>query len=319
MVRKKRQRPGGHEQEDRSHRGSSGTLYVVSTPIGNLEDITLRALRVLKSVDFIAAEGVRHSKRLCTHYGIKTVLTRYNQHNHRVKTAQIIRHLKAGHDVALITNAGTPGISDPGSMLIREAKENGIGVSPVPGPSAVTAAVSVSGIKVDRFVFHGFLSGKAGRRRKELQAMADEARALVFFEAPHRIKATLEDILDVLGDRQVVLLKEMTKLHEKVQGGSVREMINRLNRESVKGEYTLVLAGRQERRSESPVTGEILGKMERLLREGDMSSREIAAKLARDEGMAYRRLYKACLDLKNAMELPAAPFLKNGVEKDADN
>jgi 16S rRNA (cytidine1402-2'-O)-methyltransferase len=319
MVRKKRYRPGGREQEDQSRQGSSGTLYVVSTPIGNLEDITLRALRVLKSVDLIAAEGVRHSKRLCTHYGIKTAFTSYNQHNQRVKGAEIIRRLKVGSDVALITNAGTPGISDPGSMLIREAKEREIRVSPVPGPSAVTAAISVSGVKVDRFVFHGFLSGKAGRRRKELQGMADEARALVFFEAPHRIKATLEDILEILGDRQIVLLKEMTKLHETVQGGSVRELINRLNAESIKGEYTLVLAGRQGRRSDTPVNGAILGKMERLLREGNMSTKEIATKLARDEGMAYRRLYRACLDIKNAMELPATPFLKNGVEKDAYN
>jgi 16S rRNA (cytidine1402-2'-O)-methyltransferase len=291
---------------------------VVSTPIGNLQDISFRALQVLKSSDLIAAEGVSHSKRLCTHYGIKTVLTSYNQHNQRVKGPEILARLEAGHDVALITNAGTPGISDPGSMLIREAHERRIRVCPVPGPSAVTAALSVSGLKVDRFVFLGFLPSKEGKRRKEIETLAEETRALVLFEAPHRIRATLRDIRDILGDRKAVLLKEMTKLHETVEGGTVTELIQGLGTEAVRGEYTLVLAGKEEEKADIPLGGEIRERIERLLREENMGVKEIATKLARHEDMPYRGLYKACLGIRKSLK-PPGPLLKNGVDKDTEN
>ncbi len=174
-----------------------GTLYIVSTPIGNLEDITLRALNTLKRVDVIAAEGVRHSMGLCRHYGIKTRLTRYNQHNRKLKGPELIGRLKSGSEIALITNAGTPGVSDPGVSLIRRALEENITVSPIPGPSAVTAALSVSGLPGDRFRFVGFISNRSSRRKKELKDLVSETQTMVFFEAPHRIRAMLVDLMEI--------------------------------------------------------------------------------------------------------------------------
>ncbi|UCF55853.1 MAG: 16S rRNA (cytidine(1402)-2'-O)-methyltransferase, partial [Deltaproteobacteria bacterium] len=182
--------------------GNSGILYIVSTPIGNLEDITLRALRILKSVDLIAAESVKHSRGLCQHYGIKTRLISYNQHNQQEKGPELIRRLKSGSDIALVTNAGTPGVSDPGSLLINQAMEKNINVSPIPGPSAVIAALSVSGLQAERFLFLGFLPNRSSKRRKELKNLISEHRTMVFFEAPHRLQAMLTDLKEILGDRQ---------------------------------------------------------------------------------------------------------------------
>ncbi|MFC1869484.1 16S rRNA (cytidine(1402)-2'-O)-methyltransferase [Thermodesulfobacteriota bacterium] len=179
-----------------------GTLYVVSTPIGNLEDITLRALKVLKDVDMIAAENVRHTKGFCNHYGIKTRLTGYNQHNRKGRGPDLIERMKAGSDIALVTSAGTPAVSDPGAMLIHMAIEEDIRVSPVPGPSAAIAALSVCGLRVDRFLFLGFLSNRPSKRKKELKNLVDEHRTMLFFEAPHRVKSMLTDLYGVFGDHQ---------------------------------------------------------------------------------------------------------------------
>lgn len=278
-----------------------GTLFVVSTPLGNLEDITLRALRVLKEVDWIAAETVEHTKNLCRHYGIATRLTAFNQHNERSKGPELIRELKAGRSVALVTNAGTPAISDPGVALVAGALKAGARVSPVPGPSAVTAALSASGMRACPFLFYGFLSPRPGKRRKELEALRRLPHTLVFFEAPHRLKEMLGDVKAVLGDRALVLHKEMTKRFEGSVKGSVASLLGRLSEEEVRGEYTLVVAGCEEKEEAATLDQEVQEKMARLLKEGAMSLKDIAHAVASETGVEYRKVYKACLSMKQAM------------------
>lgn len=279
-----------------------GTLYVVSTPIGNLEDITLRALRILKSVDLIAAENVRHSMRLCKHYGIKKRLISYNQHNQKVKGSEIIRRLKSGYDVALVTNAGTPGVSDPGVLLINQALEDNIKVSPIPGPSAITAAFSVSGMRSDSFLFLGFLSNRSGKRRKDLKELLSEHHTMVFFEAPHRLQAMLGDLMEILGDRKVVILRELTKTYEEVILGSVSSVLGRLKEVEVKGEFTVVVAGKENEKELFLLDEKAQKRIERLLKEDRMSMKDIATHLSVEEGLAYRNIYKECLSIKRAMQ-----------------
>ena len=282
------------------HRGA-GTLYVVSTPIGNLEDITLRALKVLGEVELIAAESVDHTRVLCERYGIKTRLTSYNQHNRKTRGPALLRRLKSGRDVALVTNAGAPGVSDPGVFLVGRAREEGIRVSPVPGPSAVTAALSAAGLRAERFLFLGFLSHKKGRRRKELKALERRPYTLVFFEAPHRLVATLEDMLEILGDRPLVLFKEMTKLFEQVVGGTLHDLLERIRPEAkIRGEYTLVVAGSEKGEEGGGLDEEIEDRIDRMLKAGGMSIRDMAQKIASESGLDYRNVYKACIQRKRA-------------------
>ena len=287
--------------ESKIRNPESGILYVVSTPIGNLEDITLRALRILKGVGLIAAENAQHSKRLCRHYGIKTKLTSYNQHNQAVKGPDLIRKLKSGLDIALVTNAGTPGVSDPGVLLMNQAAEANIRISPIPGPSAVIAALSISGLRTDSFLFLGFLSNRAGKRRKDLRNLIPETRTMVFFEAPHRLQSMLMDLKEILGDRQIVVLREMTKVYEEVKRGPVSSILSRLERDKIKGEFTLVVAGKEMVRSAPLLDGKILEKIDRLLKEKHLSVKDIATQLSGEEGLTYRRLYKECLSIKRGM------------------
>ena len=279
-----------------------GTLYVVSTPIGNLEDITLRALKVLKSVDMIAAENVTHTKRLCGRYGIKTKATGYHQHNQNTKTEQLIHRLKSGSDLALVTDAGTPGISDPGVFLINRAVEEYISVTPIPGPSAVVAALSVSGLPTARFVFLGFLSNKAGKRKGELEKLASETRTMVFFEAPHRIKAMLTDLRDIFGERQTVVLREMTKVFEESQRGTPSDILASLTPEKVKGEFTLVVAGSGSKEKSVELSEDVLNRIGELIRADRLSIKDIATLISKEEGLAYRKVYKECLDKKEKLE-----------------
>jgi 16S rRNA (cytidine1402-2'-O)-methyltransferase len=282
--------------EDR-HR-DPGTLFVVSTPLGNLEDITLRALRILKEADLIAAETVEHTRNLCRHYGIATKLTGFTQHNQRTKGPELIEELKSGRSVALVTNAGTPAISDPGVYLVAGALKEGLRVSPVPGPSAVTAALSASGMRADTFLFCGFLPPRPGKRRKVLEALKTSPHTLVFFEAPHRLKEMLEDLREVLGERAMVLHKEMTKLFEGTVQGSVGSILSRLNEEQARGEYTLVVAGCGEKETEQPLDEKAQEKMARLLKAGIMSLKDIAQQISGETGVEYRKAYKACLLMK---------------------
>jgi 16S rRNA (cytidine1402-2'-O)-methyltransferase len=282
----------------------AGTLYVVSTPLGNLEDVTLRALKVLGDVDVIAAESVQHTRAFCRHYGIKSRLIRYNQHNRKARTPELVKRLKAGSDIALVTNAGTPGVSDPGSFLIRRALDESIRVSPVPGPSAVTAALSVSGFRGESFLFVGFLPNRSGRRRRELQRLSSETRTLVFFEAPHRLQEMLSDLLDVLGDRPMVFLREMTKMFEDVKHGSVRSVLEDLQPDSVKGEVTVVVAGKEKEKEEPFLDKKMQRRVERLLEQHAMGVKQIARMLSDETGWHYRDLYKVCLSVKRSMEGP---------------
>ena len=224
-----------------------GTLYVVATPIGNLEDITLRALRVLREVRLIAAEDTRTARKLLSRYEIGTPTTSYFEHNKAFKTPLVLRELAQG-DVALISEAGTPGLSDPGCELIRAVVEAGYAVVPVPGPSAITAAVAVSGLPADRFLFLGFLPRQARERRELLGAVAALPWTLVFFEAPHRIAESLRDVEEVLGDRPVVAARELTKLHEEVWRGTVGGLRAHLEAGDRRGEFTLVVGGAVEAR-----------------------------------------------------------------------
>lgn len=278
-----------------------GILYVVSTPIGNLEDITLRALKILKSVDLIAAENVLYSRGLCRHYGIHTRVTGYHQHNRKVKGPELLKYLKSGSNIALITNAGTPAISDPGVLLVNQALENNIKVSPIPGPSAVIAAVSISGLRTDGFTFVGFLSNKAGKRRKELQSLGSEHRAMVFFEAPHRLQAMMRDMMEILGDRSLVLMREMTKIYEERKAGLISVILEDLDRGEIKGEITLVVAGKGKRADEQAIDNRIQKEIKRLLEENKMGVKEIALKLSSREGLSYRTLYRECLNMKKSL------------------
>ncbi|MFC1824028.1 16S rRNA (cytidine(1402)-2'-O)-methyltransferase [Thermodesulfobacteriota bacterium] len=280
----------------------NGILYVVSTPIGNLEDITLRALKILGEVDLIAAESVQHSKTICRHYGIKTRLTSYNQHNQHSKGPKLIAKLNAGCHVALITNAGTPCISDPGVSLVRQALEEKVKVSPIPGPSAVGAALSVSGLSTDRFLFLGFLSSKAGKRRKELEKLAVEPRTILLYEAPHRLKRLLKDIAELLSDRDIVLLREMTKVFEEVKRGKAGDLLRELSGVDVKGECTLVVSGERRIRRGAVLDTETEKKIALLLNEKEYSMRDIAEQISQESGLPYRDIYKQCLSIKKGVE-----------------
>src|ERR1043166_185292 len=223
-----------------------GTLYIVATPIGNLEDITLRALRILKEVDLIAAEDTRHTQHLLRHFDIRRPFTSFHNHNEQTKAGQLVARLKQGESVALVSDAGTPTISDPGYRLLLEAIQAQIKIVPLPGASALTTVLSASGLPTDRFLFEGFLPAKAGERRDRLQMLRDETGTLIFYEAPHRLKQTLDDIHAIFGDREMLLAREVTKLHEEFLRGSVSELLQQIDDREIRGEVTLVISGAGE-------------------------------------------------------------------------
>jgi 16S rRNA (cytidine1402-2'-O)-methyltransferase len=225
-----------------------GALYIVSTPIGNREDITLRALRILKEVDLIAAEDTRHTGLLLRHFGIQKPLTSYFEGNELKKREYILSKLEQGDQIALVSDAGTPGISDPGFRLIQTTIENQIPVVPIPGPSAVIAALSVSGLPSDAFLFKGFLPHKMKKRRDLLKELEDVRETIIFYESPHRISETLRDIYEVLGDREIVLTRELTKVYEEILKGKVSEIQNQTAGRQLKGEITLVISGKTRKK-----------------------------------------------------------------------
>jgi 16S rRNA (cytidine1402-2'-O)-methyltransferase len=221
-----------------------GKLYIVSTPIGNMEDITLRALRILKEVDLIAAEDTRRTGLLLKHFDIEAPLTSYFEGNELKKREFIYSKLKEGKKVALVSDAGTPGISDPGFRLVQLAIQNQIPIVPVPGPSAVITALSVSGLPTDAFLFKGFLPHKSKKRKDLLKELEEVRETLIFYESPHRILETLSDILEILGDREIVLTRELTKVYEEIIRGKVSEILNQVGERTLKGEITLVISGK---------------------------------------------------------------------------
>ncbi|MEO0083466.1 MAG: 16S rRNA (cytidine(1402)-2'-O)-methyltransferase [candidate division WOR-3 bacterium] len=219
-------------------------LYIVSTPIGNLSDITLRALTILKAVDLIACEDTRHTTILLNHYQIKNKLTSYFEYNKKEKTDQIIKFIQTGKSVALVSDAGTPGISDPGYYLIRTAIENNIPVVPIPGPSALIAALIVSGLPSDRFAFEGFLPKRKGKKHKKLQNLKDEERTMIFYDSPYRVKDSLKSMLEIFGDRKIVLVRELTKKFETIIRDKISEVISQLENKKLKGEIVLIVEGK---------------------------------------------------------------------------
>jgi len=238
-----------------------GTLYVVSTPIGNREDITLRALRILKEVDLIAAEDTRHTGLLLRHFGIQTPLTSYFEGNELRKKEFILSKLKEGNRIALVSDAGTPGISDPGFRLIQTLIENQIPVVPVPGPSAVIAALSVSGLPTDAFLFKGFLPHKSKKRKDLLKQLEEVRETLILYESPHRLSETLKDIFETLGDRQMVLTRELTKVFEEVLRGKVSEIRNQIGERKLRGEMTLVISGKARKKTDREIGRQGDGEM----------------------------------------------------------
>lgn len=267
------------------------TLYIVATPIGNLEDITIRAIRILKEVGLIACEDTRHTHILLGHYGIKTPVISYHEHNEHERSADLIARLQSGTSVALVSDAGTPLISDPGYRLVHSALEAGITVSPIPGASAILAALSASGLPTDSFHFGGFLPAKSSQRRKLLEQVCELQSTLVFYETPHRIIEALADIDAVLGTRDVVLTREMTKLHEEFLRGTAQELRAQLeSRPSVKGEITLVIG-----KAEAPVYDATLSLPEAVKGHVGMGlSRMDAIKaVARERGLSKREVYAA--------------------------
>ena len=223
---------------------SPGTLYVVATPIGNLEDITLRALRVLKTVDLVACEDTRRTRGLLSHFDLHVPVTSYFEHNKLRKGEVVLQALGTGRSVALVSDAGTPGISDPGVLLVRQARAAGFPVVPVPGPCALVAALSAAGLPADRFVFDGFLPVKPGRRRHRLEALRDLETTVVCYESPHRLLGALEAVAEVFGDRPIVVARELTKQFEEIVEGPPRELRERFGTGPVRGEITLLIPAR---------------------------------------------------------------------------
>jgi 16S rRNA (cytidine1402-2'-O)-methyltransferase len=269
-----------------------GTLHVVATPLGNLEDITLRAIRVLREVSLIACEDTRRTATLLRAHGIATSVTSYFEHNERWKGEKILDALRGGRDVALVSDAGTPGVSDPGYRLVRDARAAGIPVIPVPGPSAAVAALSVSGLPIDRFLFVGFLPSKATARRRALEELAGGRETMVFYESPVRVVAAMADMVEVLGDREAFLCREATKLHEEYIRVPLSELRDTLSaRSSIKGEVVLVVSGASAvGRSSEPV--EVV--FARLVGEGK-TRREAVKETARLLGLPAREVYRRVL------------------------
>lgn len=277
---------------------TAGTLYIVGTPIGNLEDMTFRAVRILQSVDLIAAEDTRHTGKLLQHFQIKTPQISYHDHNRTSRTPELIFRLKQGTAIALVTDAGMPGISDPGYELVKAAADENILVVPIPGVSAVVTGLSASGLPSDRFAFEGFLPAKEKERRTYLEALKTETRTLVFYEAPHRVQKTLQDMGSVLGrDRAITLARELTKMHEEFWRGTVGDAIAHYTDHEPKGEFTIILAGAELTPtvlSEDALKSELQALMQQGLSRSDASRQ-----LAQQTALPKRQIYQLALQIKD--------------------
>jgi 16S rRNA (cytidine1402-2'-O)-methyltransferase len=271
-----------------------GTLYVVGTPIGNLEDISLRALRILNEVALIAAEDTRQTRKLLARYEITTPLTSYYEHNKLTKLDDILTTLEK-KDVALVSEAGMPGISDPGYELIKAAIARGIPVVPIPGPSALVTALSISGLPTDSFVYLGFLPRRQGERRRFLESLVGEKRTLVAFEAPHRLIKSLADLAHVLGDRQIALARELTKIHEEVWRGSLSQALEHFERNPPRGEFTLVIAGARREAQAMWDEEQVRSALAELLGEG-LDKKEAIKRVAEAAHWPRRQVYKLAVD-----------------------
>jgi 16S rRNA (cytidine1402-2'-O)-methyltransferase len=274
----------------------TATLYIIATPIGNLEDITYRAVRILGEVDLIAAEDTRHSLKLLNHFGISKPLTSYFDHNQQLKGERILNALRQGKSVALISDAGTPCISDPGYQLVRDAVAEGISVVPIPGACAAITALSASGLPTDAFTFAGFPPSRQGKRRTFLTGMNALPGTLVLYEAPHRLLDTLNDIREVLGERQVIVARELTKVFEECIRGTATDVITAVSQGIVRGEVVLLIAPGEAQPEEAEPLENVLA---RLMAEGTLSIKDIAKQAAVISGVSRSEAYSEALRLKS--------------------
>ncbi|MXZ48871.1 MAG: 16S rRNA (cytidine(1402)-2'-O)-methyltransferase [Candidatus Dadabacteria bacterium] len=273
-----------------------GKLFVVSTPIGNLEDITLRAVNVLKDCDVIACEDTRNTKKLLTRYGIETPLTSYHEHNEVEKSPKLLERLKDGKDVALVSDAGTPSVSDPGWRLVNLSIENNIEVVPIPGPSAVLSALVVSGLPTDSFLFLGFFPKTIGKKKELLKDVKSYPYTMVFYESARRLSRTLSLMLEILGDRNICIAREMTKLYEEVIRGSVSEVVSILSKkESIKGEVTIVLEGNGEGRGEISI--EEVQRTLRAMKESGTALSDAVRTVCESSGALKNSVYRIALEI----------------------
>jgi len=272
----------------------AGRLYVVATPIGNLEDITLRALRILKEVDLIAAEDTRHTGQLLNHFEIHTPLISYYREKEAERSDELVHKMLAGVTIALVSDAGTPGISDPGAILVQKARGAGIVIVPVPGPSALTAALSAAGIAESAFLFLGFAPPKKGQRQKFLSTFVESPWSLVLYESPHRIQGLLIDVLEILGDRQAFWGRELTKLYEDLQAGTISQLLERASTQRNRGEFVLIIGPGVCRQ----VTGDDLE--ETLLwyqKNTEFSLKDVSQRVAKDLGLSRSDVYQKALQV----------------------
>lgn len=277
-----------------------GKLYLVATPIGNLEDITLRALKVLKEVDFIAAEDTRHTLGLLNHFEISKPLISYYKQIESTKSTKLVEKLKEGQNIAVVSDAGTPGISDPGEQIVKCAIEEGIEVIPIPGACAFVNALIASGMNTREFAFIGFLSAVKKERKDKLEEIQYETRTLIFYEAPHKLKTTLEDMLEIFGNRNIVLARELTKIHEEFIRGKISDILE--NMENVKGEFVVIVEGNAQSKKEIEL--ENLNQMSleeqyEFYEQQGMNKKEIIKQIAKDRNVNKNEIYQYFLKNKN--------------------
>lgn len=273
-----------------------GTLYLVATPIGNLEDLTFRAARILKEVDVIACEDTRHTRGLLDVHGIRTPLVSYHEHNEHRRAPELIRRLLAGESVALVSDAGTPVLSDPGYTILRAAIGQEIPVVPIPGASAITTALAISGLPPDRFLFCGFLPRRSAERRRALAEVAAIPWTLVFFETPHRIEAALDDVLAVLGDRRIAVVRELTKRFEEIIRGTTSEVLAHVKRTPPRGELTLVIEGADKEQQTLTQSEDAVTQLKQLLASG-RSPTDAVKVVAQTHQLPRRTVYQLALDV----------------------
>jgi 16S rRNA (cytidine1402-2'-O)-methyltransferase len=277
-------------------------LYVVATPIGNLEDITLRALRILRQVDLIACEDTRHTQKLLNHFEIKTPTQSYHQHNEAARAKELVERIAAGERIALVSDAGMPGISDPGERVIRAVVERGLNVVAIPGPSALIAALVASGLPTERFRFVGFLPARSGERRSVLEGLADLTETLVFYEAPHRIVEMIHDLDNAFGsDRRVVIARELTKVHEEFLRGSVSELSAELaRRDTTKGELTVIVAGKSGKQEAPSSNPNLVERITELMRSNHLDEKDALKQVAREFGLSKSEAYREWQRMKRS-------------------
>jgi len=284
-----------------SSNGRPGCLYLVATPIGNLEDITLRAVRILNEADQIACEDTRHTQKLLNHYNISKPLVSYHEHNEMTRAPELVLAMEQGQQIALVSDAGMPLVSDPGYRLVTLALRHHLGVVPVPGPSALLAALSASGLPNEEFLFAGFLPARSGERRRALERLRIEDRTIIFYEAPHRIEETLADDREILGDRPACLAREVTKLHEEFRRGTLSELIASLSDKPVRGEITLLIGAvpAEHRAAQRDSSQSLAERVDELIRQAKLDRKEALKLAAKERGLTKRAAYQELhLDLR---------------------